>query len=332
MKLNLNKILSIFKLNKNNSFISKFDKSYEIIFSYSEFMHLKNKTFLYDISEEKKYCIFCLRKRPLATFEDNSHVIPYSLGNEFLFHKQECIDCNKIFGDTIESELASFITKYRIINGAKNRNKKNPGFLKYQNKNQNAFLKMNQENNRYNLEVSGKNTTDVFQEIENDKISLIFETKYRDSDVYKALMKSIYGVIPAENRKDFTLLRKWINTEDHNVKLISKLIMYQTILPTIHPNNLVFNVFKRKNSLKNNLFKRNYFKYFALIGYGNMFLDIPLISDDVIGKTNLKLTLLSSITISNKGAIQTMLDMSNTVKRDEKTNLSFTFEEKIPRS
>lgn len=326
----LNQLLTT-KDNRNqklNNF-SKYIRSYEIVFSYSDYMNLEKREFLYNISDANLTCIFCLKKKPFAFFNDDAHVIPYLLGNKFLMHHEECEACNKKFGANLETELASFSEKFRVINGYKNRSTKKPNYLKYQAKSQKALLKMEEIDNKMRLEVTGERSEDILEEHGDGKISLSFETIYRDSDVYKAFMKTVYGVIPPKYRKDFSQLRSWINTEDHNVKLLNQLIMYQTILPTFHHNNLVINVFRKKRTVSNMLFKKNNFDYFALIGFGNVFFDIPLLSDKTLEKIksaskkpNFIMPLFSDIVVKDKKATRISLNMSNTEKRPEKTTFS----------
>ena len=306
--------------------------SYEILFTYSDYTNLEKADFLYDISDEKLVCIFCLNKKPLAIFKDNAHVISYLLGNKFLMHREECEACNKKFGANLETELSKFSEKFRVMNGQEKRSKESPNFLKYQAKSQKAFLQMKNIDNKMSLEVTGERFADILSEHGDGKISLTFETKYRDSDVYKAFMKIIYGVIPPKYRKDFSQLRSWINTEDHNVKLLNQLIMYQTILPTFHHNNLVINVFRKKRTVSNMLFKKNNFDYFALIGFGNVFFDIPLLSDKTLEKIksaskkpNFIMPLFSDLVVKDKKATRISLNMSNTEKRPEK--ITFSLEE-----
>lgn len=324
---NLHQLINIKKFeNKRSSHFSKIINSYEILFSYADFVDLEEMKPLYKIPDKDLTCVFCLKKEPLAIFNDDAHVIPYLLGNKFLMHREECKACNKKFGDTLETELARFSEKFRVMNGYKTRNKHKPNYLKYQAKSQKAFMQMRKNDHEMSLEVTGERSEDILKEHGAGEVSLNFETIYRDSDVYKAFMKTVYGVIPPKYRKDFMLLRSWINTEDYNIKFLNKLIMYQTILPTIHPDNLVLNVFRKKRTLSNILFKRNNYDYFALIGFGNVLFDIPLLSDATLKKIknkspykNFIFPLLSDLAINKTGAIRTALDMSNTEKRPEKT-------------
>ncbi len=101
--------------------------------------------------------------------------------------------------------------------------------------------------------------------------------------------------------------------------------MYQTILPTFHHNNLVLDIYRKKSTLTNTLFKNNNFDYFALIGFGNVFFDIPLMSDKTLKiiqnkpkSSNFVIPLLSELVVSGKGSIRMELDMSNTERRTEK--------------
>lgn len=332
------KIRDINIKNLKSKNFSEYFNSYEVLFSYAEYKDLEENKFLYNIPDKNLTCIFCLKSEPLTIFDDKSHVISYLLGNKFLMHREECITCNKKFGATLETELAKFSEKFRVINGQKNRSKQKPNYLKYQAKSQKALIQMSKFENNFSLIVTGERPEDILKEHESGNISLNFETIYRDSDVYKAFMKIIYGVIPPNHRNNFSLLRSWINMDDHNIKLLNKLIMYQTILPNIHPNNLILNVFKKRNTLKNIFFKKDNYDYFAMIGFGNVIFEIPLLSDKTLRKitnksknTSFIMPLFSEFVINEKGAIRIILEMSNTEKRKQETNLLFTVGEKIPR-
>lgn len=310
---------------------SKYMNSYEILFTYADYLNLEQRDFLYKVSDDNLMCIFCLKTKPLASFNDDAHVIPYLLGNKFLMHREECKACNEKFGRTIESQLAKFSEKFRVMNGYMNRNKKKPDYLKYQPKSQKAIIKMNNTNNEMRLEVTGERCDEILKNHNEGHISINFESEYIDSEVYKAFMKSIYGVIPPVCRKEFGTLREWINTEDKSIKFLNKLVMYQTILPTFHQNNLVINVFRKKRNLINSLFLKRHCDYFALIGFGNVFFDIPLLSDSTLNKLkkekNIKLIIprFSDLVVSDKGSIRIALDMSNSESRTEK--ISFSLQE-----
>lgn len=99
--------------------------------------------------------------------------------------------------------------------------------------------------------------------------------------------------------------------------------MYQTILPTLHTNNLIMNVFRKKNTIKNMFLRKDNYDYFALIGFGNVIFDIPILSDATLRKIqnktakNFILPILSDLTVSKIGALRSVLEMSNTEKRPE---------------
>lgn len=328
MKFLIQKVLANFKVQKTPKIIKNM-KFYECIFSYSQFKDIENREFLYKVPNKDLICIFCLARSPLAEFDDKSHVIPYSLGNKFLMHREECKVCNDKFGRTIETELSSFTKIIRVMNRQENRNKKNPGYLKYVSKSQKALMQWNSE---LILEVTGERTQDILKECGEKNLLIDFEATYRDSDVYKALMKAIYGVIPPSYRDDFSKLRNWINTDDPNIKFLNKLIIHQTILPTIHPNNLILDVYRRKRDFKSFIFQKKYFNYYALIGFGNVLFDIPLMSDINIGNTKgLNFPLLSQLAVSEKGAIRTTLDMSKTEKVENKISFILSEGYKTPR-
>lgn len=326
------KFFDIFSNLKLNNLFLSFNHTYEILFSYSIFKNIEKRDFIYKVSDKNLCCIFCLTPYSLTEFDDKSHVIPYSLGNKFLMHREECKKCNKKFGDKIETDLASFTKIFRVLNGQENRSNKNPGYLKYASKSQKALIQSKITESGLLLEVTGERTQDILKEYNENSISIESEDTYIDSNVYKALMKAIYGVLPANYRKDFSKLRKWINTDDPHVKFVTHLLVHLTILPTMHPNNLIFDVYRKKRSIKNLIFNRKYFDYFAIISFGNVLLDIPLISDKTIGNgKGLRIPLLSKIAVSEKGANQFILDMSNTDKSSKKLSLPFSGDCRIQR-
>ena len=65
-------------------------------------------------SKENRKCRFCGRSEPEVKFRKIAHAIPESIENINLFSNYECDDCNKKFGDTIESDFSNYLFPGRI--------------------------------------------------------------------------------------------------------------------------------------------------------------------------------------------------------------------------
>ncbi len=276
-------------------------KKNDLVFSFNN-SALNNDLCLLGKNPLSKTCIFCLKSEPEITLDCRSHAIPTFLGNKYLYNRLECRECNKYFGDSIETQLDIFSKPYRLLNGIKRRKNKEYTFLKYQSSSQ-KFLVHNLLIGEINaIGVSGKDPSE-FLESGNDNIEFLnFEGKFRFSDVYKSFMKIIYGLMPEKHHSSFTSLRDWIMNKDPEELILNQLTVFITLTPDPLKEILFIHIFKRNKNYYNDQNSEQYFDYTAHIAFGNLHFDIPLLSDSTLnflknngGKSTLKLDLYSSV-------------------------------------
>ncbi len=274
----------IMENNKSLTSLLKYDNyesKYDLIFSFNHSV-LSQSICLLGTNPTSNTCIFCLRNEPEITLDCRSHAIPTFLGNKYLYNRLECKECNNNFGRNIETQLDIFTKPYRLFNGIKIRKKGNYTFLKYQSSSQKFLVHNLMIGNIVALGVSGKNISEFILKENDSNMVLNFEEKCRPSDVYKCFMKIIYGLLPEKHHSSFTLLREWIMDEDPENLILNNLTIYQTITPNPIKDNLSIYISKRKYIYGKDQKSQEYYEFTAHINFGNVFFDIPLLSDSTL--------------------------------------------------
>jgi HNH endonuclease len=105
-------------------------------------------------SAEVRYCRFCGRRPPLASFSQVAHAVPEALGNGTLFSNYECDSCNQVFGRGIENDFGNWSKPMRTI--ARVRGKSGVPTLK------GSQGKWRIENGRTGLDISHDRIDQVF--------------------------------------------------------------------------------------------------------------------------------------------------------------------------
>lgn len=277
--------LEIFNRNRIIGIYQIFDgiKEYRSLFKYEDYAHLSKDFHLYPLENNTfKKCIFCHKTSDDVDFEKHPHVIPYLLGNHFLLHYEECDDCNKHFGETLESELDKYFKPYRTLNRLKNRK----GNLINTNFNKNRSFKFDENQNKFMIQLQ----EDEFNlNYDSNKVTIDFkQEKYTPVQVYKAFMKIFFGLLPRDHLHKFEHLRKWIINKDQNIKIFSPLTVIKTRLDGFTKTPLDVSIlYKKVSSLdefKTTLPIKENFEYLGYIRFANVVLEIPIFSDLVFEK------------------------------------------------
>ncbi|MEO4144009.1 MULTISPECIES: HNH endonuclease [Acinetobacter calcoaceticus/baumannii complex] len=266
---------------------NKFDlklRDYEFLFSYTDYYDLNKEKILYDDSNNIQKCIFCLKDDTETSFENKPHVIPYFLGNKYLLHSNECDECNAYFSKSLEDALDKYTAPFRTLNLIKNRRNKltkvtsqKGDFIYAYNTNKKAFTISGDKIDNY-----------VFDDEEKKVLTIVFDIKrHRPIDVYKAFMKIFYGLLPRDEHKNFTELRKWIMNQNIDSLFVKPLRILRSWHPSFNTMPLTIFIMHRKNKLESN---PNFFDYSGLISFGNIIYEMPIFSDDFLKHvTKLKL-------------------------------------------
>ncbi|WP_243999711.1 HNH endonuclease [Methylobacterium sp. J-088] len=68
-------------------------------------------------------CRFCRKTAPEVKFKNIAHAIPEALGNNTIFTRYECDDCNQLFGNTIENDFGNWFLPRKVFAGLRGKNK-----------------------------------------------------------------------------------------------------------------------------------------------------------------------------------------------------------------
>ena len=155
--------------------------------------------------KNKRVCRFCGKNSKETSFRNKAHAISESLGFKNIILNEECDECNKKFGDSIEQDLLEWLKFF--IPFFKIKGKKGHPEFKYQN----GSMKYIEEKDI--IAICSKDNT-FNQKTKEFNIKLDSCRKIKPVDIYKALVKYAIGTI--ENKKvldKFNKTIKWINSD-----------------------------------------------------------------------------------------------------------------------
>ena len=185
---------------------------------------------------ELRTCRYCgCSMSDKATFKTDAHTISNSLGNIAYFTNDECDRCNKKFGATIEQEFLKYVSLSRVISG------QFEGFKSHKIKTDSFELSVNPDTN----DVEFKLTDCTKASVKKDKTGVFLEVDSIDfSDVYRAMVKFVIGMLPTSELKHFKKTIGWIN-KDFTILLpnIKETIHTE---PVVHPFLNMY--FRKKNA------------------------------------------------------------------------------------
>ncbi len=204
------------------------------------------KPFTYSINErirfgeynrKQRVCRYCGKDFTETTFKNDSHTISNCLGNVNYFTRDECDECNRFFGATIEQEFLNYISIYRTLSSL------HTGFPSFTTKTKKFALGVDELTKKIDYKVLDENG---FKIIESDKqIVLRHDGGFINFHwVYRALVKFVIGMLPNEELKYFKDTIKWVNGEKDysSLPMVKKTIFKD---PVQHP---YINMYFRKNN------------------------------------------------------------------------------------
>jgi len=175
------------------------DEFIEIInekYSIENFSYFK-KHRLGESDKSKRICRFCKRSaNEGASFKKIAHAIPELLGNKNLLLNEECDDCNSMFGESIERDLARFTHLSRAVAGVKG--KRGPAKIKQ------ANFSITQE------ECADTKSLKTVIKMDNCEGVKYSSESYSPMNVYRALCKIYLSVIDNYKLSDYDELIKWV--------------------------------------------------------------------------------------------------------------------------
>ncbi len=195
------------ELKKRNGVPQRFDiRLDETIFSkynYREYGAARENIGEHD--KRKRICRFCGKSFPEVHFDTKSHAISEMLGNKNVICLEECDDCNKYFGKTIEQDLYStvsfFMSLYKIKGKDGERKTKGRNYSLYYDENNTLVFQLGKgievprnldELRNFDLDFDNTNNTFIPQ------------------NVYKCLCKFVLSVIANNELIHYKKTIQWI--------------------------------------------------------------------------------------------------------------------------
>jgi hypothetical protein len=93
----------------------------EIFSNYDIHVYCLKKKYIYGNSDKsKRKCKYC-GKTVIdgATYNEEAHAIPESLGNKTIISADECDCCNDKFSETIDLDILDYLKLFRLLYGKK---------------------------------------------------------------------------------------------------------------------------------------------------------------------------------------------------------------------
>ena len=185
--------------------------------------------------KEQRICRFCNNEdedgnQKLVTFDKKAHAVPEALGNKGLVANEECDECNKKFGQTIEKDLISYLDVFRTFYGVSGKNgvptlkyDKGSTIVKHIKKGDvKAFETKDLPLGANDLITISTHNINFDEETNVLKMELKSSEDISTVNIYKALCKIAIGVI---NHKELPYLKetiKWITSNNETMQKLPK--------------------------------------------------------------------------------------------------------------
>lgn len=159
-------------------------------------------------ASDKKICRYCKRTEPEVTFRKVAHTISEGLGNKYTITNNECDECNEYFGTECEPDLITYLDILRPLFHVKG---KDGEIKKIEGKN---FIVVNDATDKNVLNIKIKQTSDNLSPIEETDERFAFDLdhskKVIPQNIYKALVKFSYGILPNDCLDKFSYTADWL--------------------------------------------------------------------------------------------------------------------------
>lgn len=185
-----------------------------------------------EIEKKKRICRYCQRSMPDVSFKNVAHTISEALGNKSIKTNDECDECNKNFGDTIEQDFLCIFDFPRLFFNIKKKGGYPQKFVG------NNYVFEN-EQNIIKIKHTISDPQKTQETIDDKKIMLSPKRQFPPQNIYKCLCKYVYGVLDDKTIKSFDRTRRWLIGETTENQL-PKLARYYHLEPLEHPRVTLF--------------------------------------------------------------------------------------------
>ncbi|MHB0897662.1 MAG: HNH endonuclease [Spirochaetales bacterium] len=161
----------------------------------------RKKKIFGEIDKEKRICKYCGKSNKNgASFKEEAHAIPESLGNRTIISAEECDECNARFSTGIELDVFEYLKVFRVLYGKSGKD----GIPKLKFKN---GIEISYNNGKaIIIDKTGSNKLSI----NNFKIPLEYYHEMNLMNIYRGLVKFAIGVLPINEIKKLSATIKWI--------------------------------------------------------------------------------------------------------------------------
>lgn len=153
-----------------------------------------------------RICRFCGKTMPEVKFRKDAHAISALVGNKWIFLRNECDECNELFGKLYEESFAAYLGPARTISQTEGRE----GVPSY--KDNDETIRIDVGSNRVVIQESYKQENTDFYE---DHVDLhLKKAPYSPLAAYKALVVMALSIMPYSEFKAFQETAEWLLEKD----------------------------------------------------------------------------------------------------------------------
>jgi hypothetical protein len=161
-------------------------------------------------SRENRKCRYCRKAAESVTFKAEAHAIPHLTGNRSLFSFDECDECNKAFGETLDDSFGKFLLPMRTIHGISGKS----GIPAFKTRDKSARIDV--KDGRRDLLVTDRGASPLFVDDPGKRtLTGALQTQpYIPILVYKCLVKMALAIMPEEELPNFSHTLAWLSERD----------------------------------------------------------------------------------------------------------------------
>lgn len=159
---------------------------------------------------------------PQVKFKKLAHAIPDQVGNDWLFDREECDDCNGHFAKRVKDDFAKWTLPWRSMGRIKGKK----GIPSHKSSDKQFRIDANERppedakaagrvRHDLNIHMGLNDTRHELNEATNTMKLTLERQPYVSMCVFKCLVKMAIAVMPAAGEQRCAHLKKWILLPDH---------------------------------------------------------------------------------------------------------------------
>lgn len=218
-----------------------YDENYDLML----LKHLDKPGKIHIPAAKSGQCRFCKRVKPDAKFSKEAHAFPELIGNKTLISSDECDDCNQLFSETVEDNLAKFLGIQRTISMTKGKN----GVPSYKSPNKQVSWDVGPDGKANITSVIGDESVVIDQENKKLTVKTIRQPHIRRS-AYKCFVKMALSVMHESDLGNVADTIKWILKREDTIQTNSFIALHTFVSGAAGFNHITFSLLRRKQGIE----------------------------------------------------------------------------------